>query len=131
MRTDLRAQIAAMLDEYRATRARIERLQATAAHLRVWVSSPDRSVTVTVDVSGELQELTIDPVRASRLDAPTLADNILSASRLAAAQARERLRTAARDALPERLHDLVGPDGSVDLAALLPADLASLIGDRS
>jgi DNA-binding protein YbaB len=101
MRTDLRAQIAAMLDEYRATRARIERLQATAAHLRVWVSSPDRSVTVTVDVSGELQELTIDPVRASRLDAPTLADNILSASRLAAAQARERLRTAARDALPE------------------------------
>ncbi|MBX6749325.1 MAG: hypothetical protein IRY85_06555, partial [Micromonosporaceae bacterium] len=34
------------------------------------------------------------------------------------------------DALPERLHDLVGPDGSVDLAALLPADLATLIGDR-
>jgi hypothetical protein len=74
--------------------------------------------------------LTIDPVRASRLNAPTLADNILGASRLAAAQARERLRAATRDALPERLHDLVRPDGSVDLAALLPADLAALIGDR-
>lgn len=112
------------LDEYRATRARIEKLQAAAQHLRVWVSSPDRSVTVTVDVSGELQELTIDSARAAKLSAVTLAENILSASRLAAAQARERLRVAVREALPERLHDLVGPDGSVDLAALLPADLA-------
>jgi DNA-binding protein YbaB len=130
MRTDIRAQIAAMLDEYHATRARIERLHAAAAHLRVWVSSPDRSVTVTVDVSGELRELTIDPIRAARLDAPTLADNILGASRLAAAQARERLRVAVRDALPERLHSLVGPDGSVNLAALLPTDVAELTRDR-
>jgi hypothetical protein len=27
-----------------------------------------------------------------------------------------------REALPERLRDLVGPDGSVDLEALLPVD---------
>ena len=31
-----------------------------------------------------------------------------------------------RDGLPERLHDLVGTDGSVDLAAMLPADLAAM-----
>jgi len=126
----MRAQIGVLLEEYRATRARIERLQAAAEHLRVWVSSPDRSVTVTVDVSGELRELTIDSARAAKLDAATLAENILGACRLAAAQARERLRTAVRDALPERLHDLVGPDGSVDLAALLPAELSDLTGER-
>jgi DNA-binding protein YbaB len=130
MRTDLRARIGALLDEYRATRARIERLQAAAAHFRVWVSSPDRSVTVTVDASGELRELTIDPARAARLTAPVLAENILGASRLAAAQARERLRVAMRDALPERLHDLVAADGSVDLAALLPRNLVELTGYR-
>lgn len=131
MGKDLPARIAILLDEYRATRARIERLQGAAAHLRVWVSSPDRSVTVTVDASGELRELTIDAGRAARLSAPALAENILGASRLAAAQSRERLRVAMRDALPERLHDLVGADGSVDLAALLPRNLADLAGHRS
>lgn len=131
MGTDLPARIRALLDEYRAARARIESLQAAAAHLRVWVSSPDRSITVTVDAAGELRELTIDPTRAARLSAPVLAENILGASRLAAAQARERLRVAMRDALPERLHDLVGADGSVDLAALVPRNLIKLTGDRS
>jgi DNA-binding protein YbaB len=131
MRTDLPARIGALLDEYRATRERIERLQAAAEHLRVWVSSPDRSVTVTVDATGELRELTIDSTRAARLSAPVLAENILGASRLAAAQARERVRVAMRDALPERLHDLVGADGSVDLAALLPRNLGELTGYRS
>lgn len=131
MRTDLRARIDALLDEYHAARARVERLQAAAAHLRVWVSSPDRSVTVTVDATGELRELTIDPTRAARLSAPVLAENILGASRLAAAQARERLRVAMRDALPPRLHDLIGSDGAVDLAALLPRRLGELTGYHS
>ena len=131
MRTDLPARIAILLEEYRAIRARVERLQGAAAHLRVWVSSPDRSVTVTVDASGELRELTIDAARAARLSASTLAECILGASQLAAAQARERLRVAMRDALPERLHDLVGADGSVDLADLLPRRLVELTGRRS
>lgn len=131
MGTDLPARIAVLLDEYHSIRARVERLQAAAEHLRVWVSSPDRTVTVTVDVSGELRELTIDAARAARLSASALAENILGASRLAAAQARERLRVAMRDALPERLHDLVAADGSVDLAALLPRNLTGLTGRRS
>lgn len=130
MRQDMGDQLGAMLDEYRATRQRIENLQAAAEHLRVRVRSADRSVTVAVDASGELRELTIDPVRAARLEAPALAESILGASRLAAAQARERLRVALREVLPERLHDLIGSDGSVDLAALLPADLADLAGHR-
>ncbi len=119
----------AMLDEYRATRARIETLRAATESLRVSVRSPDRSVTVTVDASGELRELLIDSSIAARVGASALADGILGASKLAAAQARERIRVAMRDALPERLHDLVGADGSVDLAALLPADLSRRVGE--
>jgi DNA-binding protein YbaB len=116
---DMQAQL---LEEYRTTRARIDRLQAQARTLRVTVRSPDRSVTVTVDAAGELQDLRIDAGHAARLHVDDLAEAILGSSRLAAAQARERLRVSMRDALPERLHGLVGQDGSVDLAALLPLD---------
>jgi DNA-binding protein YbaB len=126
MRTDVQARITAMLTEYRATRSRIEGLQATARAMRVSARSPDRCVTATVDVSGELRELSIDPAVAARLDSTVLAQRVVGACRLAAAQARERLRVAMRDALPEQLHDLVASDGSVDLAAVLPAALDQL-----
>ena len=36
------------------------------------------------------------------------------------------MRVTMRDALPERLHDLVASDGSVDLAAMLPAGLGEI-----
>ena len=94
--------------------------------MTVTVRSPDRSVTVTVDAQGELNDVRIDSVMAARLDTGALSVRILGASRLAAAQAREQLRVKMRDALPERLRDLVGADGSVDLAAMLPADLAEM-----
>ena len=126
MGTDMPARIAAMLTEYRATRARIEGLQAMASVMRVSACSPDRSVTATVDVSGELRDLTIDAELAARLESTVLAQRILGATRLAAAQARERMRVSMRDALPERLRELVASDGSVDLAAILPADLDRL-----
>jgi DNA-binding protein YbaB len=126
MRTDVQAQIGAMLEEFRATRSQVERLQAAAATLIVSVRSPDRSVTVTVDAQGELRDLRIDSIIAARLDCGALSARILGASRLAAAQAREQMRVTMREALPERLRDLVAADGSVDLAAVLPADLADL-----
>jgi hypothetical protein len=108
--------------EYRWVRARVAQVTAAARSLRVSVRSPDRSVTATVDASGELRELRIDAAVAARLSAAALAESILGASRLGAAQARERVRVAMRDALPARLRDLVAADGTVDLAALLPAD---------
>jgi DNA-binding protein YbaB len=120
------AQIGAILDEYWATRSHIELLQAATSTMTVSVRSPDRSVTVTVDAQGQLRDLRIDATIAARLDAGALSARILGASRLAAAQAREQLRVKMRDGLPERLHDLVGTDGSVDLAAMLPADLAAM-----
>ena len=123
MLTDMRAQIDAMLDEYRATRARIEGLQAAAANMTVTVRSPDRSVTVTMDGVGELRDIRIDAAVAARLDWAALSARILGASRLAAAQAREQMRVRMRDVLPERLHDLIGSDGSVDLAAMVPTQL--------
>ncbi len=126
MRTDMQAQIGAMLDDYRATRAQIDGLQAAAAAMTVSVRSPDRSVTVTVDGQGGLRELRIDSAMAARLDGGALSARIVGAARLAAAQAREQIRVKMREALPERLRDLVGADGSVDLATMLWADLAEL-----
>jgi len=122
----MQAQIGDMLEEYRATRSRIEGLRAAAANMMVTVRSPDRSITVTVDAVGELRDIRIDPTVAARLDWAALSDRILGASRLAAAQAREQMRVRMREALPERLHDLVGSDGSVDLAAMLPAELSEI-----
>jgi DNA-binding protein YbaB len=119
---DMQSPLSIMLEEYRAARARIDRLQAAAQTMRVSVRSPDRSTTVTVDAAGVLQDLRIDAGHAARMHVDDLAEAILGASRLAAAQARERLRASMREALPERLRDLVGADGSVDLAALLPLD---------
>jgi DNA-binding protein YbaB len=126
MATDMPAQIGAMLEGYRATRSRIDGLRAAAANMIVTVRSPDRSVTVTVDAAGELRDIRIDPAVAARLDWAALSARILGASRLATAQAREQMRVKMRDALPERLHDLVGSDGSVDLAAMLPAELSEI-----
>jgi DNA-binding protein YbaB len=126
MLTDMQAQIGAMLEQYRATRARIEGLQAAAANMTVTVRSPDRSVTVTMDAVGELRDIRIDPAVAARLDWTALSARILGASRLAAAQAREQMRVRMRDVLPERLHDLIGSDGSVDLAAMLPTQLSQI-----
>jgi DNA-binding protein YbaB len=122
----MQAQIGAMLDEYRATRSRIEGLQAAAGAVTVTVRSPDRSVTVTVDAHGELRDLRLDPGLVARLDPAAVSARILGAARLAAAQAREQVRVTMRDALPERLRDLVAADGSVDLAAVLPADLGEI-----
>lgn len=108
-----------MLEEFQSAHTCVAAVRAAAQSLRVCARSPDRSVTVTVDSSGELTDLRIDATIAARLSAGSLTENILGTSRLAAAQARERLRVTMRDALPEHLRDLVAADGSVDLAALL------------
>jgi DNA-binding protein YbaB len=126
----MQAQIGAMLDEYRAVRSRIDSLQMAAINVATTVRSPDRSVTVTVDAQGGLRDLRIDPTLATRLGAKALADRILAAARLASAQAREQFRVTVREALPERLRELVQPDGSVDLEALLPVDPGGAAWER-
>jgi DNA-binding protein YbaB len=127
MGTELSVRLRLLLEDYGRARARIEGLRAAADGMRVSVRAPDRSATVSVDATGRLVDLRLDPAVAGRLDAATLAVGILGASRLAAAQAREQLRSAMRRALPEPLRDLVGADGSVDLARALEAELAEAI----
>ena len=128
MRTDLHLRIGAMLDEYRATRARIADVELAAAAVTATVRAPDRSATVTVDGRGALRELRLEPAGVARLDAHVLAERILGATRLATAQAREQVRVMMRDALPERLRELVRVDGTVDLTGLLPTDLGDVAG---
>jgi DNA-binding protein YbaB len=124
MATDLRSDIGAMLDEYRTAQTRLARLRTDAMDLTVTMRSPDRAVTVTVDAQGGLRDLRLDPTH--RLDPAELAEHIVTTAGRAAAQARERLRGLLAAALPERLRDLVGPDGSVDLTRMLPSNLGDL-----
>jgi hypothetical protein len=131
MGTDLPARIGALLEEYRSIRAWIEDLQVVAISRPATVRAPDRSVTLTVEPSGRLRELRIDAQVAAALGTTALAGRILTTSALATAQARAQLRSALRRSLPESLRDLVGPDGSVDLASLLPGQLEkALRADR-
>jgi DNA-binding protein YbaB len=130
MATDLRSDIGAMLDEYRTAQTRLARLRTDAMDLTVTMRSPDRAVTVTVDAQGGLRDLRLDPTHrldpAELAELAELAEHIVTTAGRAAAQARERLRGLLAAALPERLRDLVGPDGSVDLTRMLPSNLGDL-----
>jgi hypothetical protein len=127
MGTDLQARLGVLLDDYRRTRARVEALLGTAVGVAVSVRAPDRSVTVSIDPAGRMLGLRLDPVVIAGLDAATLALRIIEASKLAHAQARAQLRCTVQRALPERLRDLVGVDGSVDLAAAFAAELDDVV----
>lgn len=127
MRTEMQAQIATMLDEYRSARSRLSTLSAELAALTASASTPDRSVTATVNAQGELVALTIDPVLGRRLDVKVLSARILAASGLAATRVRAQLRSAMHDGLPEHLRNLVGPDGVVAVQRLMPDDPTDLL----
>jgi DNA-binding protein YbaB len=126
MRKDMQTQIGAVLEEYRATRSRIDELQAAVGAVTATVRVPNRSATATVDGHGELRDLQLDPAFVARLEARQLAREIVLAVQLATIQARADAQTMMRDALPQRLRYLVRLDGSLDLAELLPTDLDDL-----
>jgi DNA-binding protein YbaB len=141
MRTEMRGQLSSLFEEYRAARARIERLSDDVAAMTSTARSSDGCVTATAGPQGDLRDLRIDPEVARRLDLRTLAARILEASGAAAAQARERLGRTMAEVMPAHLRHLVLPDGTVDVRGLLPADFTSLLpppakpadatGDRS
>jgi DNA-binding protein YbaB len=130
MRTEIPAELASLLEDYRRTRSRIDRLSADVAALTATARSADGSVTATVGRHGELCDLRIDPELARRLDLKTLTSRILEASGLAAGQARDQLGRTVAAAMPAHLRHLVGPSGEVDPAALLPADVQALARRR-
>jgi DNA-binding protein YbaB len=126
MRNDMQTQIGAVLEEYRATRSRIDLLQAAMADVTATVQVPGRSATATVDGHGELRDLRLDPDLVARLDIRQLERGIMLAVQLATMQARARAQAMMREALPTRLGHLVRTDGSLDLTELLPDDLGDL-----
>jgi DNA-binding protein YbaB len=127
MRTDMRGQLSSMLEEYRAVKARIERLSDDVAMMTATARSTDGCVTATVGPQGELRDLRIDPEVARRLDLRTIAVRVLEASGAAGLQARQRLGRTLADVMPSHLRHLVSPDGEVDVRGLLPSDFTSLL----
>jgi DNA-binding protein YbaB len=127
MRTEMRGQLSWLFEEYRAVRARIERLSDDVAAMTATARSTDGCVTATVGPQGDLRDLRIDPEVARRLDLRTLSARILEATGAAAAQARERLGRTMAEVMPTHLRHLVSPDGTVDVRGLLPADFTSLL----
>jgi hypothetical protein len=85
-------------------------------------------VRATVGPHGQLIGLTIDSRAAARLNMYALAERILEATRLAAADMRERTRACVSATLPESLAHLADPDklfhpnGTVEVGRVLPAD---------
>ncbi len=122
MRTETRAQLEEMLGEYRAMMARLDRMKADVAAMTGTARSPDGSVTVTVGPRGDLLDVALDPSRARKLDLKALAARIVETAGLAATRVDEQVRAEVCDAIPDRLRNLFGPDGTVDLTRLLPRD---------
>jgi DNA-binding protein YbaB len=120
MRTDLRAELETLIDEYRSMTQRLAQMNEEMAGRLATARSADGSVTATVGPHGELVQLSIDPVLSARLDSRVLSARVLEASALAHADLRDQLRSAVVEFLPERLRPAVAPDGQVDLARLMP-----------
>jgi len=122
MRTETRAELDEMLDEYRGMIARLDRTRADIAGMTATARSSDGSVTVTVGPRGDLVDLALDPTHARNLEPQALATRILETAGLAATRVDEQVRATVCDVFPDRLRNLVGPDGTVDLTRLLPRD---------
>lgn len=151
MRTQTEAELAAMVEEYRSTRARMTALTAELGAMTATARSADGSVTATVGPRGELRDLSIDatlvqkvadlPARwgvsqedlrpARRLDLTTLTSRILEAYGRAAEQARDEVARAVSRSLPGHLRSLVRLDGTLDVGSLLPGELRARIAGRA
>jgi len=122
MGTETRAQLEAMLDDYREITARLDRMKADVAAMTATARSSDGSVAVTVGPRGDLVDLAFDPSHAGKLDLKTLAARIVETAGLAATRVDERVRATVCDVLPDRLRNLFGPDGTVEPTRLFPRD---------
>lgn len=120
----MRAEIESMLNEYRDMRARLASLTSEVAALSATAQSSDGVVTATVNPHGEMVALHIDDRAVRRMGIAPLIPSILEAAARASSDVRAQVRAALRGFLPEWMHDAVRPDGSVDVARLLPQDAA-------
>jgi DNA-binding protein YbaB len=129
MGTEMRAEIQSMLNEYRDMRARMVSLTSELAALTATASSADGIVTATVNPHGEMVALSIDERIVRRTGLAPLVPSILEATGRASREVRARARGALQDFLPTWLREVVRPDGSVDVGALLPHEPAGRPGE--
>jgi DNA-binding protein YbaB len=118
----MRAEIEAMLKEYRDMRARLATLTSDLAALTATAHSTDGLVRATVNPHGNLVDLEIDERAVARSGMAALVPSILEATGRASTEVRAKARTAMRGFLPDWMDDVLKADGTVNVAALLPGD---------
>jgi DNA-binding protein YbaB len=131
MRSQSRAELDAMLEEYRVLSGRIRRLREDLTSLTATRRSADGCARVTVNAWGELTRLTFDAA-AARLDPPVLAARVEEAAGSAVAEVRRRKQALMSELLPPGLRDLVDHEGLGGLRGLVPEvdDLPAPVGER-
>jgi DNA-binding protein YbaB len=123
MRSQSRAELDTVLEEYRLLTGRIRRLRKDLASLTATGRSADGCARVTVNASGELVGLTFDAAVAARFDHPVLAARVEEAAASAAAEVRRSKQALMSELLPSGLRHLMDEEGLGGLGGLLPEDV--------
>jgi DNA-binding protein YbaB len=105
-----RAELDAMLAEYRSFTDRVRRLRTDVAAMTVTARSSDGCVSATVDSLGDLRSLVFDTAIAGRLDLTTLAARVVEAAASAAAQVRQQKADTMSDLMPPLLRQAIRPE---------------------
>jgi hypothetical protein len=120
MRSQSRAELDTVLEEYRMLTGRIRQLREDLTSLTATRRSADGCARVTVNAWGELIRLTFDASVAGRLEPPVLAVRVEEAAGSAAAEVRRRKQALLSELLPSGLRHLVDEEGLGGLRGLLP-----------
>jgi DNA-binding protein YbaB len=100
VQAEWQAHIDELLQELRGKQAQFKDLQEQMAALEATVTAEDDMISVTVNAQGQLKKLELDARIYRKLTPTELADVILLASREAAAQIGDRVRTAVQPLVP-------------------------------
>jgi DNA-binding protein YbaB len=120
MRSQSRAELDTVLEEYRMLTGRIRRLREDLTSLTATRRSADGCARVTVNAYGELIRLTFDAAVADRLEPPLVAARVEEAAGSAVAEVRRRKQALMSELLPPGLRHLVDEEGLGGLRGLLP-----------
>lgn len=116
MHTDHRAQVEEMLAEYRRSRDQLGTIQQELAGIAETAASEDRTVEVTVDSRGVLNDMRLTDEAYRKHSPSELAALIVRLSGDAAGAASARVRGALEPALPAGADPAAVLDGRADLA---------------